>query len=54
MNRWEKHLESKRGLCSGCGRTHYMSQRRQPGGEQSTLHLTKKGWWASDLLRRQR
>lgn len=53
MNRWEKNLASKRGLCSGCGKTHYMSKRAQPGGEQNTLHLTARGWWVSDILRSQ-
>ncbi len=37
----------KRGLCSGCGKKHSMSTK-------GNLSLTKKGWWAYDLLRRQR
>lgn len=46
--------KDKLGLCSGCGKVHYMSKRPQRGMHQNTLHLTKKGWWAYDLLRRQR
>ncbi len=45
--------KNKRGLCPGCGRVHYMSSAGR-GTRQNTLSLTLKGWWAYDVLRRQR
>ena len=52
MNRWEKQLESKRGLCPACGKVHYMNKLGSPGRGNS-LRLTAKGWWATDPARRQ-